>query len=564
MTAILLAIAWLSPLHVPPWVSWQNELAAGLAVLFAGSAALAPWRKAAPRDGILLPSAVFPLALLAAIALLQSASGVIAYWGSFWVIGFYAVGAAAAAAGGYATVRDEGVAAGQAESNGTRSKGALTVLAQLLLAVGFAQLLVVFSQTFHIWQASEWIARTAYQMRGAGNVAQPNHAALLFLMGIAGALYLYECARFRAVFAIACVAALSAGLATTESRSGAIGFCALAAWWAVHRGERSRRQSIAWSAGAVLAFLGMYAGWPKVMGAFWFLDHPGEVNLTTSGRLEIWRQLADAVLIHPWVGWGVLQVAQAQGAVAASFDKVMAATYSHNLVLDIALWAGIPAAAVFLVLALRWSARRLRIVRSPAAWFCVALLLPMAVQAMSEFPYAYAYFLFPAFFAMGALDAALCIQPAIRLGLRPAIAVWALVIAGVGWSIVEYVRIEDDFRVARFEAMRVGKTPVAYEQPKVVLLTQLGALLEGTRIQPAPAMSKADLDTLYNVAMLYPWAPARLRYLIALALNGQADEARRQLKIIRVMHGSIAYAAAQERLAELSETYPVLKELAAP
>ena len=550
----MLLLAWLLPLHVPPWVSWHNEVLAAGAVLVPCALSLFLLRKPAGIDAIRLPVVAIPAGVLAAVALLQVTMGDIAYWGSFWVIAFYAATTVIASAAGYA-------AGGTPMAVG---ESALTTLAKVMLAAALAQLFVVFAQTLALWEGSDWVARTVYRTRGAGNVAQPNQAALLFLMGMASANHLYRRGLVRAQLALAAVAVMCVGLSVTESRSGVIGFCGLAAWWAYKGAGMPRWPAAVLAAGFVAALWALFVAWPPFIAAVWLLDGPVGVNLTASGRIEIWRQLLDAALLRPWLGWGVMQVAQAQSAVADAYPSVMIATFSHNVLLDVVLWAGFPTACALLVMAGVWAVRRLPMIRSEDAWYCTALALPLAMQSMTEFPYAYIYFLVPVSFALGALDASLGIRPRFHVGLRWAQASVAVLLAGYVWAAIEYTQIEEDFVVARFESMRVGRPPEAYERPKVTLLTQLGALLEGTRIQPAPSMRSEDIETLEKVAGLYPWAPAKFRYLSALALNGRMDEARRQMKIIRVMHGAGAQAAAQQRLDEMSETYPVLKELAAP
>jgi hypothetical protein len=564
LSGVLLLLSWLLPLHVPPWVSWHNELVGAAAPLVACGLALFLVRTPPAMKGIALPTVAMPLILLSAVALFQVAIGSIAYWGSFWVIAFYAATGVMAAAAGYAARAADARFADEYLPALPNGEAALTVLANLLLAGGLIQLFLVFSQTLLLWEDSDWIARTVYLTRGSGNLAQPNQAALLFLMSMASAVHVYQLGRVRAQTALVVLLLLCVGLSVTESRSGVIGFCALAIWWAYKGAGAARWQSLAWASGSVVTLLGMFAAWPHLIAAYWFLGEPAGANLSTSGRIEIWRQLLDAALLRPWLGWGVLQVAQAQNAVADSYPSVMASTFSHNVLLDVALWAGIPAGCAFFVMACIWVVRRLRMIQLPAGWYCMALALPVAIQSMTEFPYAYIYFLVPVFFALGALDASIGLKPGLCLGYRRAKALFLVVLAGYSWAAVEYVRIEDDFRVARFEALRLGQVPDAYERPTIILLTQLGALLDGTRIQPKPSMPREEIDMLRNVALLYPWAPAKFRYLTALALNGELDAARRQLTIVRVMHGQAAYASAQERLAEMSEAYPVLKGLAAP
>jgi hypothetical protein len=556
----VLLLAWLQPLHVPPWVSWHNELLGAAALLSLCGVALFESRRRAG-ERIWLPLCALPPLLLVAVALAQFLGGVIAYAGSFWVIAFYAVTATMAAALGYAALESAGESRRQPDGS-LATNGALASFAMSILAVGLVQLLVVCAQTLGLWDGSDWIARSAYQTRGTGNLAQPNQAALVFVMAIASTLHLGRSGRARAMVPAALVL-LAAGLATTQSRSGLAGFCLLAAWWAYDSSSRDRRTRVAAAAMACLALWAMFALWPHLVAAFWF-EPSDEMNLTTSGRIVIWRQLLDAVTVHPWRGWGVLQVAEAQNAVADSYRLVMASTYSHNLWLDLVLWAGIPAAGVLLVMSCIWIARRVRRWYPPDAWYCIALALPAALQSMTEFPYAYTYFLLPFFFVLGALDASLGIRRGFAVGRRAAIGLLALLTAGAAWAVAEYTMIEDGFRVVRFEALRVGKVPQGYENPPVILLTQLGALLDGTRIQPSPSMAPRDIETLRNVAMLYPWAPAKFRYLVALELNGQPDEARRQLRVIRVMHGEAAYKGALERLGEMSATYPALKGLSAP
>jgi O-antigen ligase len=557
----LLLLAWLQPLHVPPWVSWHNELLAAAALLFLCAAALFQSRK--PTTGrVWMPTSTLPLFLIMAVALAQRATGVIAYWGSFWVVAFYGTAAAMAAALGYAAMGVGGDGHQPQGSPSDRNSVVLSAVAKAVLTAGLIQLFIVYSQAFGLWEGSDWIARSAYQTRGTGNLAQPNQAALLFLMAIASASYLWRSAPVHSM-APAAVALLATGLATTGSRSGLVGFCALAVWWAYAGHRHSRRTRGVTAIAAIFVLTAMYAAWPHVATAYWLAPAEG-VSLTTSGRLGIWSQLLDAVSRHPWRGWGVLQVAEAQSAVAGNYAFVMASTYSHNFWLDVALWAGLPAAALLLVMSCVWIARRMRRSYPPDAWYCIALALPVALQSMTEFPYAYTYFLLPFFFALGALDASLGIRRGFAVGRRAAIAVLVLLTAGGAWAVAEYTKIEDGFRVVRFEALRVGKVPEGYENPPVFVLTQLGALLDGTRIQPAPSMAAKDIETLRNVAMLYPWAPAKFRYLVALALNGQRDEARRQLRVIRVMHGEAAYTGALERLAEMSATFPALKGLSAP
>jgi O-antigen ligase len=567
-SGFLLLLSWLLPLHVPPWVSWHSEMAAAAALLLPCLAVAWAPRGLGTRATILVPTSALLPVVIAAVALVQTLEGTIAYWGSFWTILFYAALTVAAACAGYADASASQDPPRRATFSQDAQGGALVVLAQMLLVASLAQIFIVFTQTFQIWDSNEWIARTGYLTRGSGNVAQPNQAALVFVMGAASASYLSQRQRLGLGVSLLLMGTFALGVSVTGSRAGALAFCGLVGWWMLFA---TRLRGLRWSASVSLGLVAWLAvtflSWPFVIARYLYLDGSVDISVTSSGRTEMWRQFLHAAGLHPWAGWGVLQVAKAQTAIADAYPSVMSSTFSHNVLLDVALWAGIPAAGAFAVACIAWVVRRVQSVRSadsPEAWYCVALLMLLAIQSMTEFPYAYAYFLFPVFFALGALDATLGLRRGFALDLWWVRAFLVAAVAVGAWSVAEYIDIEEDFRVARFEALNVGKVPVAYEAPKVVLLTQLGALLNATRTDPKPGMLPADIEMLKNVSQLYPWAPTKFRYLTALALNGQMDEARRQLQIVRVMHGRDAYVAVQQRLIEMADSYPVLKELAAP
>jgi hypothetical protein len=193
------------------------------------------------------------------------------------------------------------------------------------------------------------------------------------------------------------------------------------------------------------------------------------------------------------------------------------------------------------------------------------LALPLAVHSMLEFPFAYAYFLLPVMLALGALEALTANKPFIRLGLRPIAALLLGISLLAVWSVVEYVAIEEDFRVARFEDLRIGTTPADYDRPSVLLLTQLGGLLDGARIVPRPNMTADELVLAKKIALRYPWTATQNRYALALALNGNSLEALRQLRVMRAMHGEKAYKAIKEYWrVQAQDHYPQLRVLTLP
>ena len=96
--------------------------------------------------------------------------------------------------------------------------------------------------------------------------------------------------------------------------------------------------------------------------------------------------------------------------------------------------------------------------------------------------------------------------------------------------------------------LRIGPEGQADNPTKLHLLTQLRAVNEAGRLQPKPGMRPEEIATLRRVADHYAWSGARYRYATALALNGDAAEASRQMRILRVQHGDELHDKLQGQL----------------
>src|SRR5665647_217322 len=516
--------SWLMPLHFPPWVSWHSEALAFLAVFMAAWVSMARLPGQGPTvRSINLPIVIWPFVALALLAVLQQFAGLMTYWGDVLMVWFYAALCITCLILGFSAVPSH------TEKRGLDSP--VMVLALALVVAGVASTVVAFAQTFELWENSPWIARMPSLHRPGGNLAQPNHLATLLMMALASVVFLHESKKLSALPGALLIFVFGLGLAMTESRAGMLGFLALLGWWLAKRSKMGSQTS-PWAAAVVAAGFALLFGlWPRFY-ALVEMSGAAELRLLDSGgRFQVWPQLVEAVLEKPWWGWGIREVARAQNSVAHAYAFSLPFTYSHNLVLDLALWLGLPIAAILVLAGGVWLWRRATAANQLLPWYCLAVAIPLAVHSTVEYPFAYAYFLAPVMFLLGVMEASLGVPPVFRLKRPIAVAALFVTSAFLLWSAVEYFRIEEDFRVVRFEALHIGQTPASYHKPDVVLLTQLGALLEGGRISPRPGMSADELLLAKNVALHYPWTATQNRYALALALNGQPGEAIRQLRV---------------------------------
>lgn len=561
---VLLGLSWLMPLHFLPWLSWHSEVLSFSTVVFFVSYCLLSTEKKELSGAIYFPITVLPFIGLGLIAGIQGATGQITFWGDVFILWFYMALCISCAVLGFAVCRQGKYSVANA-CHISNLNSALTFLAISLILIAFASAVVAFAQVFQLWENSPLINQMSPRRPG-GNVGQANHLATLLLMGIISLLFLYESRKLAMLVVGLVFLILCAALVMTESRTGVLSFLLLTGWWLIKNKRVKFRLPLLVILIANMGFLGFFWIWPSLFD--FILQNTGpsaEVNIEAGSRLVVWPQLMEALALRPWWGWGLGEIAEAQNAVAHNYSVSEPFSYSHNILLDLALGIGMPLTILFVLIMATWLWRRMRRANKLPLWYCLALALPLSVHSMLEFPFAYAYFLVPVMFVLGVLESMLGSKPVFQVRANVVIALFLGVSIAMAWSVREYFVIEEDFRVARFEALSVGKTPLNYERPKVFLLTQLGALLGGARIVPKPNMGIEELALAKKTAMRYPWTATQNRYALSLALNGNTEEAIRQLRVMRALHGEKTYKSIRENWSALAQDkYPQLREVKIP
>lgn len=559
----VLGLSWLVSSHFPPWMSWHSEVAAFFAVFLLGWSGLACLLRGSGPRNVALPFAALPLIGLALIAALQRTTGLLPFWGDVWAFWLYMALCVTCLTLGFA-----------AASPSTQPRGAVAadasspfrLLAFVLLVGALTSSVIAFAQVFGLWEQSDWIARMPGLRRPGGNLAQPNHLATLLVMGVASLVFLRQSKKLGTIASGLLLFVLFAGIVATESRTGALSLLVLLGWWLLKRraiGDDTPR----WMGiGCGIVFLVMFWAWPHLLNAMDLLGYKAEDRvLEGSLRFQVWPQLLKALAMHPWTGWGIHQVAAAHNAVADAYAVSEPFTYSHNLILDLALWVGVPLTLLLVGMTMMWLWRRVRAANQLLPWYGLAVALPLALHSMLEYPFAYAYFLAPVMFLLGAVEASTGVKPLLRVGVKPVAALLLVTTVVLAWSVIEYLEIEEDFRVARFEALRIGSPPPEHERPKVILFDQLGVLLDDARITPTTHMSPEAMQVVKNAALHYPWAATQYRYAVALALNGNPVEGARQFQVMRRLWGEKQYEGMKAKINELAATqYPELRQLSLP
>jgi O-antigen ligase len=546
---IVLSLAFLLPGHYPPWPAFEQEAAAAIGGGLVGLALLAhrAQRKVA------VPPLALCFSACAGIALCQWAAGQIRF----------AVDAVLAAA--YLTAFATTVVLGACTTEEQRR--ALTDgLGLALIAAGIASTGLAAAQ----WlgqSAGIWLIDLRPGGRPYANLAQPNHLSTLLALATMATLKRFEQRSLAGPVAVLALAWFGFGIVMTQSRTGWLFVALLIGWWAVMRRRVALRSSTHAVVGGAVAFFALVWGWEALSRALLLPSGALEERLHAGTRWLHWQTLWDAIGRAPWLGYGWQQIGLAQQASVldhpASGEWL---EHSHNLLLDLLLWNGVPLGLLLFAALMVWFARRIRDCRTAERWAVLGSVGAVFVHALLEYPLDYAYFLLPAGFMVGALEGeAPPGRQALRVPRAAVAAVLAAQLALLGFVAAEYLRVQEATRQLRFMLVQIAAPDGAVPLPPSVRL--LDAPREFHRFwlrQAKPGMSAVDLDWMRRVSQRYPVPAAMLRYALAAGLNGRAAEATSTLGRLCKMHPSARCEEARAAWTGLQGRHPELRGIPPP
>lgn len=546
---LLFSLAWLNNDHFRPWPSFHAELLALAALACLGASALIANTKAP-----LLPRVGIWILLMIPVPWLQYAAGSNPFAGDALVASLYLSGLLAAVFVGHSFERHGSGVVGDGFMGLMYS---LWLVAMVSAAIGLAQWLNVQESL------ALFAAQSDLDDRAMGNLGQANNLATLLLMGLVAYAWVYEKRVIGpAAFGLG-AAFISLVLVLTQSRTGMLSVLVLATFMVWKKRTSAMRLSstaaVLWVIGCWIGSLLLpYVGEALLMGEVRNVGAPGGI----SARITMWQQVAYGIGQSPWLGFGWNGTPAAHAAGAVAYPGVSVYTNAHNFVLDLVAWNGVPLGLLLTGAIAYWFVTRMRATATLPAIHAMAILMPFAVHSMLEFPFTYAHFLIMAGLMVGVIESSMVFANTIKLNLRLA---WGFIVlwTAVGVNLVpEYFLVEEDFRVVRFQNLRIGRTPETHRLPDVKMLSQLGAMLKAARQVAAPNMPADDLENLRQASDRFSYGTVRFRYTLALALNGDPSGAARQLAIIRGMHGEVFYLGCLAEMKHLQqEKYPQLAQV---
>jgi hypothetical protein len=370
-------------------------------------------------------------------------------------------------------------------------------------------------------------------------------------LGIATLLLLFERRMVSASTAIFLSLVLITGMALTQSRTALIfGLLVLFSLWLAARRSlpvRSHRVVVValWFAHVSLTLVA-----PRLQE--WALL-TGTESLAARGlhslRWPHYRLLLEAMTQSPWTGYGWLQVGTAELAMAGRHPPIEEFwTFAHNIFLDLTIWSGIPVGVLLSVLIAIWYFNRLVRVNTWPGIVAMLSITTFGVHALLELPHQYAYFLVPIGLWAGIADHESKIAPRVPwLAGVAALAAAAVLLGGV-W--IEYPEVEQDFRLMRFEQLRVGDLRADKPAPEAPFLSGITAYVAAARVEPGPGMSDHDLAVAKAVASRFPYVLTLYRLARAEVRNGRIPQAQATMRSLRAMHGEPQWKVVADNVRE--------------
>lgn len=550
-----LGISFLLPLHYYPWASFYLEFSAFLALFIAAAGLIQR------RGSFLVPKVYLLFFGFAAVALAQSVLGLSLFRGD-GILSFFYVSAFA-----LALVVSHLYAATDADQRVTDS------VALALVAIGVVSVWLALIQWLQLG-ASQWVYAFPQGGRPYANLGQTNNYSTLVWVALFSLYYLFERKRVGWVGLFVAGAFLVVGAALSQSRTSWVVLSVLVVVVAIHGGlfKQWKWRRLALPLLAMIALYILSIETIELKGYLFPVE--GERQALRLGftdvRTDLWLSFLHAILEKPWFGFGWGQVSVAQLAAAEMQPAIGLAEYSHNLLLDLLIWNGIPIGLLFFAAISYLWLRMFFYAYTEKGFYSLCCFTAILVHALLEYPHAYSYFLLLAGFFIGissgdsissaqfrssrwlksslvaAADRWLTRPVAIPKYIFVSVVVVFAVSLVVAWR--DYSVLEKDHRLMRFELASIGTLKAEKKTPDVVIFDQLRSSIWVARTNSFEGLTANEEELLEKVAARYPRPLPLFRLAQLRVAQGRPEDAAETLMVIKHLHGEESYNSAEKAL----------------
>lgn len=515
-----ISFSWLSPNHYMPWVTSHSDFSIFLALFFAWLYLFINIIK------IYIPPFFLILVVFSFAPFFLFIVHRDILWGDVFIAFIYMLGFFSSVFLGFQI--------GIFNKNEIYKNIALVFLFVSVVSVG-----IQLTQWLIINTGSILIVDFPPYARPFANFSQPNNCSTFLCIGLMACLYLYEKKYINQLCGTLLASFILFGIALTQSRTAWLFTLAFLIWWfwkTQYFQTRLPQYSIFYFIGIFIFFIFTI---PYISDSLGVTDTTDAFTRASSGylRIPMWHQMLMAIKEQPLWGYGWNQVSVAQLSVYLDHPTNEWIEHSHNILLDLLIWNGIPLGVLIIGFFTWWLYRLSQLATSIEAFIVLSMVGAVLVHAMLEYPLDYAFFLLPVGFLLGVVQAK---DKNIKVIQIPREVITVFLVSSIIlyiWVFIEYRIIEKDVELARFELANIGELHSEKSAPNIILLTQLREQIKFMRTEPTINMSTNELNWMRYMAYRYAMPISLYRYAQALALNGKESEAKKQLLIIKKLYG---------------------------
>lgn len=190
--------------------------------------------------------------------------------------------------------------------------------------------------------------------RPYANLGQPNHLATLLMMSICSIVFLYERHEYKWFLCVLLLVLEIHALSLTQSRTTWIVMIVLLVVYVLKKinFQRTSTVKIIFLSLALYVFLFIFnvqiAEYLKLVAPI-----PLEDRINGGfARIEMWKHMIYAIQQQPWSGYGWYQTSIAQFEGALLFQNEGNLSSTHNIMIDLILWVGIPFGLIIIIYSL--------------------------------------------------------------------------------------------------------------------------------------------------------------------------------------------------------------------
>ena len=521
LASILISLAWLSPDHAFPWLTFSSEMLSFAAVLSLLAGLSDQNFKVSKIQWLALPITIIPLLQWICGLVLDFSSALLF---SFYLLAFWLV-----------------TVAGYNLSVQTDRAKLFTRICYVLLITGIISSVIAILQWLNLDQHIYGVMELRAGNRPFANFAQPNNMSTFLVMGLMACLYLFEQQKLKkSLLTLASILILFA-IALSQSRTAWVVCLFFMVYWTYKTYKHPVRLRMRYMLLWVVTFAVMIAILPAInnfisaLGATQIVETTSVAERATSGylRFDIWTQMLLAIQQHPLTGYGWGQTSLAQLTVFNLHPSHEWVTSGHNILLDIIVWNGLPIGLLiigYMTCWILWLNHKAKSLESVIALLMVGAIL---IHALLEFPLRYAYFLFPLGFLLGFVQSQ---SPELKTSILSKYVIRAVVMIG-GILILLIWRDYTVYKLNNGLAFR-GEQPTqtVLGSTDIYVLTQFKDRLLWLQMNPTTQLSDDELVQLGKMVKNRA-SPYNLhKYAQLLLANGKAHEAAQYLYYLNMLH----------------------------